>query len=160
MRLNKSLATLTSIPGVCYSACLKSQVKVKKYQDYFISRKKTPFQTNYSINGHIIEQVTNMKDLGVLVSKDLSWSKHIKGIVSQANKILGLIKRICKDVKNVQTRRTLYCALVRSKLEYASNVWSPYTIKHKLLIENVQRRATRFILNYPKDMCYKERLQK
>ena len=33
-------------------------------------------------------------------------------------------------------------------------------MKHKLLIENVQRRATRFILNYPKDMCYKERLQK
>ena len=24
----------------------------------------------------------------------------------------------------------------------------------------MQRRATRFILNYPKDMCYKERLQK
>ena len=125
-----------------------------------IFRKKTPFQTNYSINGHIIEQVTNMKDLGVIVSKDLSWSRHIESIVSQANKTLGLIKRTCKDVKNVQTRRTLYCALVRSKLEYASNVWSPYTIKHKLLIENVQRRATRFILNYPKDTCYKERLQK
>ena len=102
----------------------------------------------------------SMKDLGVIVSKDLSWSRHIESIVSQANKISGLIKRICKDVKNVQTRRTLHCALVRSKLEYASNVWSPCTIKHKLLIENVKRRATRFILNYPKDMCYKERLQK
>ena len=101
-----------------------------------------------------------MKDLGVIVSKDLSWSRHIESIVSQANKILGLIKPICKDVKNVQTRRSLYCALVRSKLEYASNVWSPYTIKLKLLVENVQRRATRYILNYPKDMCYKERLQK
>ena len=27
MRLNKSLATLTSFLGVCYSACLKSQAK-------------------------------------------------------------------------------------------------------------------------------------
>ena len=36
-----------------------------------ISRKKTPFQTKYNINGHIIEQVTNMKDLGVIVSNDL-----------------------------------------------------------------------------------------
>ncbi len=125
-----------------------------------ISRKNTPVQTNYSVNGHIIEQVTNLKDLGVVVSKDLSWSQHINSIVSKANKTLGLIKRICKEVKNVKTRRTLYCALVRPKLEYASNVWSPYTIKHKLLIENVQRRATRFILNYPKGMCYKERLQK
>ena len=71
-----------------------------------------------------------------------------------------LIKSICKEVENVETRRTLYCALVRPKREYASNVWSPYTIKHKRLIENVQRRATRFILNYPKGMCYKERLQK
>ena len=125
-----------------------------------ISRKNTPAQTNYSINGHIIEQVTNFKDLGVVVSKDLSWSQHINSIVSKANKTLGLIKRICKEVENVKTRRTLYCALVRPKLEYASNVWSPYTVKHKLLIENVQRRATRFILNYPKGMCYKERLQK
>ena len=111
-----------------------------------ISRKKTPSQTNYNINGHIIEQVTTMKDLGVIVSDDLSWSQHIETIVSKANKILGLIKRICKEVKNVQTRRTLYCTLVRSKLECASNVWSPYTIKHRLLIENVQRCATSFIL--------------
>ena len=34
-----------------------------------VSRKKTPFQTNYNINGHIIEQVTNIKDVGVIVSK-------------------------------------------------------------------------------------------
>ena len=30
--------------------------------------------------------------------------------------------------------------------------------KDKLLQENVQRRATKFILNYPKDMSYKDRL--
>ena len=29
-----TLATLTSFLGVYYSACLKSQIKVKKYQDY------------------------------------------------------------------------------------------------------------------------------
>ena len=30
--------------------------------------------------------------------------------------------------------------------------------KDKLLQENVQRRASKFILNYPKDMSYKDRL--
>ena len=39
------------------------------------------FLTNCNINGHIFEQVMNMKDLGVIVSKDLSLSKHIEGIV-------------------------------------------------------------------------------
>ena len=73
-----------------------------------ISRKKTPFQTNNSINSHIIEQVTDMKDLGVIVSKDLFWSRHIESIVSQANKILGLIKRICKECKKMSKQEGPY----------------------------------------------------
>jgi hypothetical protein len=36
-------------------------------------------------------------------------------------------------------------------------VWSPSTVKHRALIENIQRRATKFILNYPKNMSYQER---
>ena len=77
-----------------------------------------------------------------MISNDLSGSKHIESIVSKANRTLGLIKRICKEIKDTNTRRILYGALVRPKLGYASSVWSPYTIKHRLLIENIQRRAT------------------
>jgi hypothetical protein len=39
-----------------------------------------------------------------------------------------------------------------TNLEYASSLWSPYTIKHKRLVENVQWRATKFILDYPQDL--------
>ena len=39
-------------------------------------------------------------------------------------------------------------------------VWLRACIKEKLRIENVQRRATRFILDYPQDMDYKQRLIK
>ena len=46
------------------------------------------------------------------------------------------------------------------KLEFASEIWSPYTCKDKLLLESVKCRATKFILNYPKDISYKERLLK
>ena len=49
---------------------------------------------------------------------------------------------------------------MRSQLEYACELWSPYTSKDKLLLENVQRRATKFILNYPRDMPYRDRLLK
>ena len=95
-----------------------------------------------------------------MISNELSWSKHIEGIVSKTNRTLGLIKRICKEIKDINTRSILYCALVRPKLEYASSVWSPYTIKHRLLIENIQRRATKFILDCPDNMPYVDRLQK
>ena len=125
-----------------------------------ISRKITPLQTQYSINENILEQVPIIKDLGVLITNNLSWSKHMESIVLKANITLGLIKRICREVKNINTRRILYRTLVRPKLEYASSVWSPYTIKHRMLVENVQRQAAKLILNYPENMSYVDRLHK
>ena len=125
------------------------ELNATKCKAMHISRKKSPAHAHYSINESILEQVLYIKDLGVMISNDLSWSKHIENIVSKASRTLGLIKRICKEIKDTNTRRILYCALVRPKLEYASSVWSPYTIKHRLLIKNIRRRAAKFILDYP-----------
>ena len=46
----------------------------------------------------------------------------------------------------------------RTKLEYASAIWSPNTVKHCSLIKNIRWRATKCILNNPKEMSYTERL--
>jgi hypothetical protein len=85
-------------------------------------------------------------------------SNHIEDICTKANKTLGLIKRVCaRDVVGANTRKLPYCAVVRPKLE--SCVWSPYSAKQRKLIENVQRRGTKFILNYPpRDVTYRDRL--
>ena len=58
---------------------------------------------------------------------------------------------------SVSVRKLLYLTLVRSHLLYCSVVWRPYLRKHTILLERVQRRATKFILNdYNSD--YKTRL--
>ena len=79
----------------------------------------------------------------------------------KANKILGLVKRVCGcDIIDIRIRKLLQISLVRPILEYASNIWSPYTVKHCRLIENVQRHATNFILNNPScGITYKSRLE-
>ena len=141
-----------------------------------ISRKKVLSHTQYTLDGQPLKQVAHLfhsdlvshlrtwnhlfhiSDLGITVSSDLSWSKHIEITAAKANKTLGLIKRLCRDIHDPTTRRFLYCSLVWPKLEYASDVWSPNTIKYRSIIENVQRRATKLILNYTKDMSYPERL--
>ena len=41
----------------------------------------------------------------------------------------------------------LYISLVRSKLIYNSQLWNPYLIKHIVMLERIQCRATKFILN-------------
>jgi hypothetical protein len=86
------------------------------------------------------------------------WSRHIEETV--ANRTLGRVKRTCKDTHDQIVRKLLFCALVRPILEYVSNLWSPNIIKHKRIVENVQRRATKFILDYPQDLTYADRLMK
>ena len=53
---------------------------------------------------------------------------------------------------------SVHLSLWLQSQEYCSSVWSPYTAKHRALVEDVQRRATKFVLKYPPAMSYKERL--
>jgi hypothetical protein len=131
-----------------------------KCQALRVSRKKTKIVSQYNLDGQPLECVPYVKDLGVTVCSDMSWSRHIEETVAKANRTLGLVKRTCKDTHDQRVRKLLFCALVRPILEYASSLWSPYTIKHKRLVENVQRRATKFILDYPQDLTYADRLAK
>ena len=55
-------------------------------------------------------------------------------------------------------RNYFIIAWVRSRLEYASVVWSPHTKRNINNLEQVQRRATRFILG--RDYSEYERLSK
>ena len=57
----------------------------------------------YKLDGHLLEYVTNMKDLGVTVSCQLEWTSQIEEITAKANRTLGLVKRICRDVHDVRT---------------------------------------------------------
>ena len=89
-----------------------------------MSRKKvcSSASLQYHLNDKPLESVRHISDLGVIVSKDLSWLIILK-TCAKANKTLGLIKRVCaRDVVDANTRKLLYCAVVRSKLEYASCV--------------------------------------
>ena len=40
-----------------------------------------------------LKDVDSFKDLGVTITKDLSWGNHIGIIVNKANKVLGLMRR-------------------------------------------------------------------
>ena len=100
------------------------------------------------------------RDLGVLTSPDLTWSKHIDHQCHKANKILGYLRRSTLDIKIVTVRRTLYLSLARAQLCYGSQIWAPQTITTIQQTERLQRRATKFILNLPSrcNTIYKERL--
>ena len=121
-----------------------------------VTRKRNPIICNYKMGGKILSRVGAQRDLGVLMSG--YFSDHIHAQVNKANKMLGFIRRTISGSKILlPTLRSLYVTLVRSHLEYASEIWSPKSVTVIKRIEGVQRRATRLMLP---DFCYNERLKR
>ena len=75
----------------------------------------------------------------------LSWDLYVDHIYKKARKTIGFIHRSFHSAP-INTRRTLYLALVRPILEYASTTWHPLNIKLTNRIESTQRLACRVIL--------------
>lgn len=94
--------------------------------------------------GEPLHRVTEYKYLGILITSDLSWTPHIKKVVGKANQRLGYIRRVLK-LASPATKLTAYKVLVRPILEYACEVWDPYLKDSVSKLEQVQRRALRFI---------------
>lgn len=115
---------------------------------YILSICKTEdpnFYHLYTLCNEILEHKKDNPYLGVLISQNLSFSKHIQTITSKANSILGLLNRNLKSCPT-KLKQTAYITLVRSKLEYACPIWDPHLVKEVNLLERVQRRAARFVL--------------
>ena len=99
------------------------------------------------------------KDLGLVSSTDLSWTKHYSFITSRAYRILGLIRRIFYKSYSPLIALKLYTPLVRSQFSYYTQLWRPHLLKDILSIERIQRHASKYIL-HDYTSSYKFRLLK
>ena len=123
----------------------KMRINTKKCKIMRITRKKSPLVGEYNIEGQPLESVDVYKDLGLFTTSNLSWNQHVDKITAKANRVLGLVKRTCWDLRDIDTMNTLYCSLVRPLLEYSCETWNPHTERNIDKLEAVQRRATRWI---------------
>ena len=109
-------------------------------------------------DGTIIEPTPTVRDLGVLLSEDCSWSPHIHQMLQSARTIASWVLSVFRD-RSPLLMLTLFKAMVRSKLEYCCPVWNPAKIGDIQDIESVQRNFTRRITSC-RDLNYWERLEK
>ena len=101
---------------------------------------------NYMLGDSTLQETDSHPYLGVCITKDLTWNKHIHQITASANRTLAFVRRNLHSCpKNIKT--TTYTTLVRPLLEYSSSVWDPHTQVLVNKIEMVQRRAACFCHN-------------
>lgn len=111
----------------------------------YTRRIKNTITFSYCINQTPLTRVSQIRDLGVLFDSDICFNNHVNAIVTKACSMLGFLFRLCSEFRNPNSLKALYCAHVRSHLEYCSVVWFPYydTYSHK--IESVQKKFLKFL---------------
>ena len=99
------------------------------------------YELTYTANDMDIVPANLVKDLGVTITPDFSFSGHINQISSKAsNKLFWILSAFQSRTSYVLI--TLYKCLVRSLVEYCCPLWSPYNITEIQTLEGVQRRVT------------------
>ena len=78
--------------------------------------------------------------------KPWSWGTCIQNTVSKANRTLGFLRRNMKDCTK-PVKDLTYKAMIRPTMEYSSTVWDPALQTHIAALEQVQRRAARYVCN-------------
>ena len=95
------------------------------------------------IDGNEIDNVQYAKFLGVTISSDLTWNKHVENnIVAKAGKRVYMLYQLKRAGVVQHDLVTIYVSVIRPVLEYACPVWHTNLNRHLTeSIETVQKRA-------------------
>ena len=77
-----------------------------------VTRKLNPVNFDYHLGDKILAPVKKGKTLGIVITNYLIWDHHILAVASKADKMLGLLRRICPLVKDTKIRHSRYLSLV------------------------------------------------
>ena len=111
----------------------------------------------YTPSGGDIKEETTVRDLGVLMSNDLTFSEHIDKITTKCRKLVYWLFRVFKTRDYIPLLK-LYKAMVIPRLDYCSQLWQPYKQQELKELEAVQRTYTSRINKF-KDFDYWSRLK-
>jgi hypothetical protein len=115
----------------------------------FLNKTKTKSLTIKSTNnsipdlyddaGHCLE-VDFINFLGIYIDKKLTWTKHIKSIVTKCSQRLHILRILRGHIDEIELLQ-VYNAIIRSLMEYACPAFVGLNNKLSKKLEKIQRRA-------------------
>ena len=130
-----------------------------KFEHIHFGKNQHEFSHYQDPDSNAIATKSQIRDLGVTISDDLTWSHHIDKVIANCRKQSAWILRTFSK-RDVNTMRTLWVSLMRPIIDYCSPVWSPYPTNFGNIdrLENVLRAFTKKVDNLH-DLPYNERLK-
>lgn len=135
--------------------CSRNRMVLNAAKCYHIkfTRKRHPTQAFYHINGSLITEVTNIRDLGVTLDSKLDFRDHIDLIAKKGARLAGFVTRQTKFFKDIEIPVILFNCYVRSLLEYCSPIWSPSYAVHVDRLERLQKQFL-YHLSFVNNLCH------
>ena len=113
---------------------------------------------NIRIGDHVLDEINELKNLGVIFKNDLSFTNHITGVVTTARQRLFLLHK-CFLTKDPKILIRAFKTYVLPILDYCSQIWSPHRSRDIDRLESVQRMFTKRLRGY-QNLSYSARLTK
>ena len=134
-RLNRDLNTIADWSRKWYVT-----FNVEKTVLINFSLKKTRSLPRIIFNNIPVRHVDEHRHLGMTLTYNLNWSKHIRCITTKASQKIGVLRRqYCKFSRSQLER--IYLGMIRPTLEHGNVIFDNCSVSSSLLLESIQRRA-------------------
>lgn len=125
------------------------KLNINKSKSISFYKNKSPVDFVYHINDSPIEKVDQIKDLDVILDRDLSFKSHIEFTATLAktrNSRLAWIRRFSRDFNDPWVIKKLFMTFVLPIVDYASQIWSPIYEYQINRIESIQKQFLLFAI--------------
>ena len=129
-----------------------------KFECIRYGNNKFPDIKQLNDKGDPIETKEHVKDLGVHMSRDCTFRHHIRNVTVESRKMCNWVLRTF-ETREALPMITLFTSIIRPKVEYGCQIWSPTKRQEIVEIEMVQRQFIRRIEGM-RDLTYPEQLKK
>ena len=114
------------------------------------TKKRLKFNFTINMDDQILEQVNQVKYLGVTLDKNLNWKKLLETVKSKVSRGCYIISKL-RHYTNLNTLKVIYYSLIYPHLIYCVTSWGG-TFKSSLEpLSRVQRKAVRIMTFNPFD---------
>lgn len=120
------------------------EINRTKYKIITYTLKTRPIMFDYTLDDETIQRTDSIFDLGILMNAKMNVNSHYEYVSNKSKSVLNFVKRQRQFLDDDATK-IVYKALVRSNLEFAACIWSPYFVTHQNTIESTQKQFVMFM---------------
>ena len=104
------------------------------------------------MDGSVLNEVTHHKHVGIILSKDLSWHRHICAIEKKARSILNRLSQ-CKYTLDRRSLERVYMSNIIPIMEYGDVIWAGGNQTDLDGLDMVQKDAARVVTGATARCC-------